>query len=159
LLDAFGVGYGTSKVLTHLIQRTNEKNMAALTKANFPNLKKVRVLSRPLLENLDKNDGPEQECLQRWDRWWTQFSRMGVRLEDCTGALLGTLPQVDMEEEDEEYDNDTDEETGSEDGEGREGGPPRLREGTVNELRQLLEECWQMSEEREDLDLPLVSWE
>ena len=65
LLDAFGVGYGTSKVCTYLIQRTNEKNMAALTKANFPNLKKVRVLSKPLLRKLKKNDGPEQECLQR----------------------------------------------------------------------------------------------
>jgi len=26
-------------------------------------------------------------------------------------------------------------------------------------LRQLLEECWQMSEEREDLDLPQVGWQ
>jgi len=47
---------------------------------------------------------------------------MGVRLEDCTGALLGTLPQVEMEEDDEEDGSDDDEETGSEDGEGREDG-------------------------------------
>ena len=160
LLDAFGVGYGTSKVCTYLIQRTNEKNMAALTKANFPNLKKVRVLSRPLLRTLEKNDGPEQECLQRWDRWWSQFSRMGIRLEDCTGALLGTLPQVEMEEDDEEDEGDDgDDETGSEDEEETEERPPRLREGTVNELRQFLEECWQMSEEREDLNLPQVGWQ
>ena len=106
--------------------------MAALTKTNFPNLKKVRVLSRPLLRTLEKNDGPEQECLQRWDRWWTQSSRMGVRLEDCTGALLGTLPQVEMEEDDEEDESDDDEETESEDGEGTEEGPPRLRERALS---------------------------
>jgi hypothetical protein len=44
-----------------------------------------------------------------------------------------------MEEDEDESDDD--DETGSEDGEGREDGLPRLREGTVNELRQLLEEC------------------
>jgi hypothetical protein len=64
-----------------------------------------------------------------------------------------------MEEDDEEDESDDDEETESEDGEGREDGLPRLREGTVNELRQFLEECWQMSEEREDLNLPQVGWQ
>jgi len=151
LLEAFGVGYGTSEIRTHLIQRTNEKNIAALTKVNFPNLKTVRVLSRPLLRALERTDGPIAGCLQRWDKWWDQFSRMGVRLEDCTGALLGTLPQVDMEEDSDE------EELESDDGNEEEeilDGPPRLREGTVNELRQLLEECRKMSEDREEPMLP-----
>lgn len=162
LLDAFGVGYGSGQPRTQFIW-INEKNVAALTKTNFPNLKIVRVLSRTLLRALEKSDGPDAGYLQRWDRWWAKFSAMGVRLEDCTGALLGTLPQMDIEGEEHEDDgSDSDEENDSDDYEVEEEviEGPRLGEGTVNELRQLLEECWKMTEQREEsINLPRVSWQ
>ena len=158
LLDAFGVGYG-SEIHMRLFQRANEKNMAALTKVNFPNLKIVRVLSRTLLRSLEKNDGPEQECLQRWDRWWTQFTRMGVRLEDCTGAMLGTLPQEEGMDDNESDDSDEGTESEDEDGDEVVVEGPRLGDGTINELRQLLEECWKMSEDREERNFPQVGWQ
>jgi len=163
LLYAFGVGYAAvygnvDPLRTHLIRRTNEKNVAALTKANFPNLKRVRVLSRTLLRALEKNDGPEETCIERWERWWAHFSGMGMRFEDCTGAFLGILPepQEDSEEEDEDEEN-REEDIESEDGEELVKGP-RLDEGTVSELRQLLEECRKMSADREEYNLPPFSW-
>lgn len=150
LLQAFGAVSRKDDIQTHRIQTKNETNIAALTKANFPNLKKVRVLSRPLLRKLEKSDGPEEEYLERWDRWWTRFAGMRVRLEDCTGALLGTLPQVRTDEgsSEEESEDEGDENIGG----------PRLSHGVVSELRQLLEECWKMSEEREEFSLPEVGW-
>lgn len=159
LLEAFGVGFGTDELRVHLFQRMNEKNMGALTKANFPALKRVRALSRPLLRALDVNDGPHSSCMPRWDKWWAQFSGMGARLEDCTGALLGTLPELvdgsdSEEEEDSEEGTDSEEEGEVEELLDGERGPARLNTETVNELRELLEECWKMSEEREEPVFP-----
>ncbi|KAF7971329.1 hypothetical protein HWV62_21420 [Athelia sp. TMB] len=157
LMEAFGVGFGTDELRVHLFQRMNEKNIGALTRANFPALKKVRALSRPLLRALDDNDGPHPSCMPRWDKWWAQFSGMGVRLEDCTGALLGTLPELVDEssfEDEEEYTDSEDEEEEVEDLLDENGGPARLKPETLSELRQLLEECWKMSEEREEPVFP-----
>ena len=158
LMEAFGVGFGTDELRVHLFQRMNEKNVGALTRANFPALKKVRALSRPLLRALDDNDGPHPSCMPRWDKWWAQFSGMGVRLEDCTGALLGTLPELvdesSFEEEEDEYTDSEDEEEEVEDLLDENGGPARLKPETLSELRQLLEECWKMSEEREEPVFP-----
>lgn len=166
LLYAFGVGYAAAygnvdPLRTHLKRRTNERNVAALTKANFPNLKKVRVLSRTLLRALEKSNGPEETCYERWEMWWSHFSGMGMRFEDCTGALLGTLPELEehIEDEDEDEDEgDGEDSVESEEGEDVTGGPARLSEGAVSELRQLLEECWKMSAEREELVTPQFSW-
>ncbi|KAF5369014.1 hypothetical protein D9758_002827 [Tetrapyrgos nigripes] len=36
--------------------------------------------------------------MQRWETYWDQCSRLGVRLEDCTGEALGELPE-DSEDE------------------------------------------------------------
>jgi hypothetical protein len=159
LLESFGVGFGMSQIRTHIIQRTNEKNMAALTRVNFPNLKKVRVLSRPLLRALEKTDGPTAGCLQRWDKWWNMFYKMGVRLEDCTGALLGTLPPVDMGDDDMSDEEESESDDGDEEEEEISGGPPRLAKGTINELRVLLDECRKMSNEREELSFPQISFQ
>jgi hypothetical protein len=83
---------------------------------------------------------------------------MGVRLEDCTGALLGTLPEVERvgDEEDDSSDSEADESDGQD--EEMLEGQPRLRQGTLNELRELLEECWKMSETREEPSFPQLNW-
>lgn len=103
---AFGVGfaatYASSDPLsTHLIRRTNDMNFAALTKRNFPKLQCVRVLSRMLLKDLETADGPDAACYERWERWWDQCANQHIRLEDCTGADLGTLPEKDATDEEE----------------------------------------------------------
>ena len=147
LLSAFGVGIASNmdSFRLHLLQRTNEKNIAALTKANFPALKKVRALSRLLLTNLETSNGPAADCYERWDKWWNQFSQVRVRLEDCTGAELGTLPApLHSEEEDDE--DDEDDESEEEEPKGA-----HLSKGALSELRDLLEECRKMSAEREEL--------
>lgn len=156
LHDAFGVGFDDRLTESHRF--ANEKNMAALTKSNFPKLEQVRVLSRSLLKALERIDGPDAECMPRWDRWWAQFYGMGVRLEDCTGALLGTLPEV--ERVGDEGDDSSDSEADESDGQDEEmlEGQPRLRQGTLNELRELLEECWKMSETREEPSFPQLNW-
>ncbi|OJA21318.1 hypothetical protein AZE42_03878 [Rhizopogon vesiculosus] len=157
LLFAFGVGFASAyahpdPLRTLLIQRTNEANFSALakTKASFPKLERVRVLSQTVLTDLERADGPQGGGMDRWERWAGMCERAGVRLEDCTGALLGTLPQnfeeYEEQEEDESLDgNDyyyTDEEVEEE--------PPRPGGVGLAELRALLEECRKMSEERED---------
>lgn len=147
LSSAFGVGMSPSMdpLRLHLLQRTNERNIGALTKANFPALKKVRALSQLLLRDLESNDGPAADCYERWDRWWDQFNRVGVRLEDCTGAMLGTLPEP-LHSEDDDEDDEYEEEEGEEEPKGA-----HLSKGVLSELRDLLEECKKMSAEREEL--------
>ena len=95
LLYAFGVGYAakSERFKTEYIQRSNDLNFAALNKHNFPKLQRVRVLSRALLRALKSNNGPSQLGLSRWEKWWDQCAQQEIRLEDCTGGLLGTLPQ------------------------------------------------------------------
>ena len=160
LMYAFGVGfaaeYATQEPLqAHVIRRSNDLNVAALNRINFPKLQRVRALNRAMLHDLNKEDGPSEEDggVDRYDSWWTMLSESGIRLEDCTGALLGTLP----EDEDEDG-SDEDEEFGSEDSEEEEETqwgfqipPMPAEEGThITELRQLLEECRAMAEEREE---------
>lgn len=149
LLYAFGVGYAAAyadadPVRTIMVQRTNDRNFNALDRASFPKLERVRVLSPRLLQDLNDNDGPADTCFERWERWWEMCTKMRVRLEDCSGGVLGNLPQdsdddedYDSEEEG-EYEYVTDEEE-------------REWKGSVSlaELRELLAECRRMSEEGE----------
>ncbi|TFY61935.1 hypothetical protein EVJ58_g4205 [Rhodofomes roseus] len=111
LHHAFGVGdaakyAAVDPLVTHIIRRRNDMNFSAINKESFPKLQRVRVLDRMLLRDLEAADGPSPDCFERWERWWNQCASQGVRLEDCTGALLGTLPddepEVDESEEEEE---------------------------------------------------------
>lgn len=151
LLYAFGVGYAAAyasadPLRNHLITRTNERNFASLTRANFPALKCVRALSRTLLRDLNAADGPDEKAYPRWEKWWEQCARQRIRFEDCTGAELGNLPQDEESDESDEEEDDEEEEE-EESGEWEEG--PGMG-GQVGELRQLLEECRKMSADREE---------
>jgi len=150
LLYAFGVGYAaayadTDPVRTIMVQRTNDRNFKALNRASFPKLERVRVLSPSVLQDLNDNNGPADDCFERWERWWEMCAKIRVRFEDCSGDVLGNLPQDPSDED--EYDSDEEEgEYGYvEDAEEREW------KGSVSlaELRELLEECRRMSEEGE----------
>ena len=159
---AFGVGHAAKSepFKIEYRQRSNDMNFTALNKRNFPKLRCVRVTSRALLMALEDNNGPSQLGLSRWERWWDQCVRQGVKLEDCTGGLLGTLPQdeleadddCDGEDESDEYESDECETGGDWQEEGR---PP-----TIQELRDLLEECRRMSAEADrgdPVDLELLT--
>jgi hypothetical protein len=177
LLYAFGVGYAATyasaePLRSHLIRRTNDRNFAALNRLNFPALTCVRALSATLLKDLNAADGPEAGCFERWERWCDQCSRQGIRLEDCTGGLLGNLPEdSDDEDEDEEetdsgQEEDEDEDEDSFEVEEDEDGmgfklriPPRPEEGPFSELRQLVDECRKMSAEREDSPFVPHGWQ
>ncbi|KAL4068493.1 hypothetical protein V8B97DRAFT_833745 [Scleroderma yunnanense] len=147
-LQAFGVGLAayisTDPLSTHLVQRNNDTNFRALSRNSFPKLERVRLLSPLLLQYLNDANGPrEGECFRRWERWWDTCDNDGVRLEDCSGGLLGNLPQDPAgEERDEE---------GGEDDDGfyteEEEDPTQRRVSNLAELRELLEECRRMSEE------------
>jgi hypothetical protein len=65
----------------------------------------------------------------------------------------------EKEDGDDGYDSEDEEESESDEEEEELIVGPRLGEGTVNELRQLLEECWKMAEQREELNLLQVSWQ
>ena len=99
-LHAFGVGYaGTyaraDPLVVRYIRRSNDLNVAALTRRAFPRLARVRLLNRTLLRDLEAADGPADACWERWERWAAQAARERVRLEDCTGNELGQLPAVE----------------------------------------------------------------
>jgi len=128
------------------MQRSNDMNFSALTKRNFPKLQCVRVLSRSLLRALESNNGPSQLGLSRWERWWDQCAQQEVRLEDCTGGLLGTLPQDELQSDDDDDESDSDESETEGDWQ-EENRPP-----TIQELRDLLEECRRMSTETDQTD-------
>ncbi|KAF7343764.1 NTF2 domain-containing protein [Mycena sanguinolenta] len=49
--------------------------------------------------------------MKRWERWWQGCTHVGVRLEDCTGALLAELPMDPVES-----DSDSGESDGKEEG-------------------------------------------
>jgi hypothetical protein len=137
-----------------LRRRANDANFRALTRTSFPNLRVVRAVSRPLLAALERMNGPGDEpgCFERWERWWEQCARTGVRLEDCTGDFLGTLPERDAEED--EYSDDEDDvstEDGSYSESSAEGDSMR------DELRQLLMECQHMNATRETAPSPLLA--
>ncbi|KAI0044782.1 hypothetical protein FA95DRAFT_1496544 [Auriscalpium vulgare] len=114
---------------TYLLQRINDLTFGQLTKRLFPQLQVIRVLNRTLLTGLEKNNGPEDEGMDRWKRWVAQCDAEGIRLEDCTGAHLGDLPMDEDEESDEEEDEEDE---------------TRLRPSNVKELRSLIEEIRQM---------------
>ncbi|KAL9710025.1 hypothetical protein Ac2012v2_007087 [Leucoagaricus gongylophorus] len=104
LYYAFGVGYGAAhgqgaSITAQIIRKSNDMNVAALNKHNFPKLECVRILSSVVLKDLERENGPSGEGVQRYDNWWNNLSRAGIRLEDCTGAPLGTLP-LDDEDDD-----------------------------------------------------------
>ena len=152
LLYAFGVGYAakSDRFKIEYMQRSNDMNFAALTKRNFPKLQCVRVLSRALLRDLESNNGPSQTGLSRWEKWWDQCAQQSVRLEDCTGGLLGTLPQDEPESDDDDEECESDEYDSEDETQGdwqEEDRPP-----TIQELRDLLEECRRMSEEADPTD-------
>ncbi|KAJ6546203.1 hypothetical protein DFH09DRAFT_1171480 [Mycena vulgaris] len=88
--------------------------------------------------------------MERWERWWEVCRRAGVRLEDCTGGLLGELPQDEPESESESDEAEDEEEEGE--GEWSIAVPPMASEGGnhIDELRQLLEECRAMDEGRDE---------
>ncbi|KAF9777394.1 hypothetical protein BJ322DRAFT_1025767, partial [Thelephora terrestris] len=148
LLFAFGVGRAAKSepFKIEYMQRCNDMNFAAVNKRNFPKL-------QGLLRDLEQNDGPSQLGLSRWEKWWDQ-------LEDCTGGLLGTLPQDELgsdngddgeEEESDEYESEESETGGDWQEEDRPlrhgnsetylnsvGGCPQKRIGTVSADLELL---------------------
>ena len=160
LMYAFGVGYAAEyatqePLQAHVIRRSNDLNIAALNKINFPKLQRVRALSQAMLHDLNQEDGPSEAegGVDRYDNWWSLLSGSGIRLEDCTGALLGTLPEDEDDSEYEEGDSDEDEDEEEQEADkwGFHIPPLPVEEGShLNELRQLLEECRAMEEEREE---------
>ena len=142
------------------MQRSNDMNFAALNKRNFPKLRCIRVTSRALLMALEGNNGPSQLCLPRWEKWWDQCARQNVRLEDCTGGLLGTLPQDELESDDDCDDEDELDESESDEYETGGDWQEEDRPPTIQELRDLLEECRRMSAEADrggPVDLELLA--
>ncbi|TFK47613.1 hypothetical protein OE88DRAFT_1665852 [Heliocybe sulcata] len=146
LLHAFGVGYtGTMDARqpfrANLYRRNNDLTFAALNLRNFPALRCIRVLNRGLLSDLERANGPGSGCFERWERWWSLCSRQNVRLEDCTGGLLGNLPELEGDVEDE----DATETALSEESLQRDGEFDAINR---SELRQLLNECRKMNAAR-----------
>ncbi|KZT05927.1 uncharacterized protein LAESUDRAFT_654509 [Laetiporus sulphureus 93-53] len=127
LLHAFGVGEAAKYThvdpfATYIIRRRNDMNFATLRKKDFPRLQRVRVLSRTLLRDLESANGPDGMSFKRWEQWWEQCTSQGIRLEDCTGNLLGNLPEVEEYEDEEE-----------------------VEERKMEPFRELLQQCRQMS--------------
>ncbi|KAI5123416.1 hypothetical protein M0805_006121 [Coniferiporia weirii] len=110
LRHAFGVGIAGEVAQVNpfeavVVRRRNDMNFVSLNKSNFPELSLIRVLDPGLLNDLNKNNGPATGISGgyiRWERWWEQCSSQRIRLEDCTGDLLGTLPQRDEDVGDDE---------------------------------------------------------
>jgi hypothetical protein len=107
LCHSFGVGthyLQTNTFQTTYIAHSNDLIMGALNKVNFPKLHRIRVVNRSLLEDLNKSNGPSRESggFQRWSRWLWTCENAQIRLEDCTGQPLGTLPDIEGEEDSEE---------------------------------------------------------
>ena len=110
---------------------------------------------------LNKFVGPSGEN-GRYDRWnWlTACLRFCIRLEDCTGQSLGTLPQDD-ESGDERSDDDCDDDndrgewvSGSDEEEPeweRRVSPLPEGNGRAMELTRLLEKCRVMNERRDEM--------
>ncbi|KAJ7463470.1 hypothetical protein B0H11DRAFT_1815486 [Mycena galericulata] len=130
----------------------------------FPALTRIRVLSRPLLLALNKADGPAPgEGMGRWERWWGAAAAAGIRLEDCTGGLLGVLPQdADpplVEDSDDEGEGGEEDEAEAEEegdweyaeGEDADTDADPEKPGTgLRALRALLEECRAMDAGRDE---------
>jgi len=137
LCYAFGVGGRYDQATknqsfeANFAARSNDLNMAALNKSDFPQLRRIRAVNKSMLEDLNESNGPSTENggYNRWSRWWSTCANAGVRLEDCTGQLLGTLPEdnevddsdeeeiedEEVEDSDEEEDDDSEEEDDDDD--------------------------------------------
>ena len=119
---AFGVGtlYSqTNSSQAAYTARSNDLNMGALNKDNFPNLRRIRAVNRSLLEDLNQSNRPSRENggYDRWLKWWSTCADAAIRLEDCTGQLLGTLPDIEEgEDNEEEVDSEEEDEATQEDG-------------------------------------------
>ncbi|KAF8885315.1 hypothetical protein BD779DRAFT_1646693 [Infundibulicybe gibba] len=162
LMYAFDLG-GTSSndspsLAAVLTQQCNDANVAGITRSHFPHLARVRALSPTMLVELNHADGPGEGGYARWGAWFDRLDGIGVRLEDCTGDLLGNLPGAEedgSDEEGDEYEEGEEEELlgvevplegwVSSVSSGREAAGAHL-----SELRQLLEECRAMGEDREE---------
>ncbi|KAF8157206.1 hypothetical protein B0H34DRAFT_658290 [Crassisporium funariophilum] len=157
---AFGVGYFADSAMRNEITRRNDLNMSALNKRNFPKLQRIRALSRIMLTDLNRADGPSTECdgYNRWNKWWHMCAASGISFEDCTGQSLGTLPQEeedeeseDEEDEDEEFDSDEwESESEEEDEWGKRVSALPEANGRTMELTRLLQECRVMNEGRDE---------
>lgn len=128
-------------MLTHAARRTNDTTFAQPTRTSFPQLALIRVLSCPLLATLERNNGPEAgKGAAHWERWDAQCRAQGVRLEDCTGAPLGELPEDEDALALYEYDSEA-EEIVEERERARAGEKPDgLQPANVDELRRLIAE-------------------
>jgi hypothetical protein len=169
---AFGTPVDERWLLAQIRRRDNDLNMATLNKINFPKLQRIRALSQSMLSTLNKYNGPSGENggYDRWNRWSTTCIRSGIRLEDCTGQYLGTLPEDEDESEDEEEtedehgdqesddeDDDDDDDSGEWESESEEELQWEQRvsalpegNGRIMELTRLLEECRMMNEGRDE---------
>ncbi|KAF8960422.1 hypothetical protein BDZ97DRAFT_1665771 [Flammula alnicola] len=167
---AFGVGYAAARtsvdpIRSRIMWRSNDLNMAALNRQNFPKLRRVRALSRNMLSDLNNENGPSLESggYDRWNKWWNGCVSQGIRLEDCTGQTLGTLPQDEEsddsseDEEEEGEEGESEEEGGDSDGWGTgseeyEFPVPPLPEGNgrTMELTRLLQEVRTMNAGRDE---------
>ncbi|TRM59552.1 hypothetical protein BD626DRAFT_507518 [Schizophyllum amplum] len=139
LMYAFGVGYAAAyasvePLRAHLVRRSNDMNVAALNKLYFPRLQCVRALSRSMLIDLNREDGPsvEEGGLERWERWCGGFERIGGSDESEEISWEYEVPPIEQEGEFE---------------------GPAASSG-VAELRKLLEECRAMGETREPSMFP-----
>lgn len=116
---AFGVGYAgaiaqSNPAQSMIMRRRNDMNFAALTTVAFPKLRIVRVLDPGLLRDLNRENGPARgPCFDRWNKWWEHCTAQWIRLEDCTGNLLGTLPQSDVDDSSEISEDNEDDRTES----------------------------------------------
>jgi hypothetical protein len=147
--------------------RSNDLNMGALNKRSFPKLQRIRLLSRRVLEELNKSNGPSSESggYDRWVRWWQACAGDQIRLEDCTGHSLGTLPgEPEGEEESDDEgdvleDGDTEDESAEDEEDEEEvgfepGDKTRWQTSTTpqvpNVLTQLIREVRAMNETRDE---------
>jgi hypothetical protein len=153
------------RIGAHMRMRNNDVNFRMLTRSNFPYLKTISVLNRLVLSRLEENDGPgptgeETNMMNRamegynggmirWEMWYDTCSRWKIKLEDCTGALLGTLPRDPDESEEEEGEV---EESGDEerDGQGEYRDREKLLEDRRKELQSLIHQVRTQTAEIEE---------
>ncbi|KAJ6467818.1 hypothetical protein C8R45DRAFT_1063967 [Mycena sanguinolenta] len=174
LAYAFGVGFGATyaenePLAALVVASANDRTLDTLcARARFPALRTIRALSPALLAALDKADGPAPgEGMTRWERWWEACTRAGMRLEDCTGALLGELPQDPLpsdsegegdsgsegegcSEGEDEGEGDEDEDREQDEREQREWRSSIQGATQIDELRRLLDECRAMDAGRDE---------
>ncbi|KAF9479495.1 hypothetical protein BDN70DRAFT_690771 [Pholiota conissans] len=155
---AFGVGYAAIRMQadpfrTGITARSNDLNVAALNRRNFPKLRRVRALNRNLLDDLNQANGPSMENggYDRWNRWWNACANQGVRLEDCTGQVLGTLPEDEDDESSSEEEEDEEDEDGEEEYEDGEDGE-KEEEGSEEEYDR---EEYDSDEYEEEVEFPV----